>query len=51
MPTETILVDSNIWLYAYAKARQKEYEEIHQLARSFFQNLIKDQEIKIAVIS
>jgi len=51
MPTEIILVDSNIWLYAYAKARQKEYEKIHLLARSFFQNLIQDSRIKMAVTS
>jgi len=51
MPIDIVLVDSNIWLYAYAKARQKEYEEIHQLARSFFQNLIQNPKIKIATTS
>jgi predicted nucleic acid-binding protein len=51
MVREIVMVDTNIWMYAYREPIEESYLEIHRKAESFLQNLLKDISVQIALTS
>jgi predicted nucleic acid-binding protein len=44
-------VDTNIWEFGFVKPKEKEFSELHELARSFLSSILADETIRIAVSS
>ncbi len=47
----SILIDTNIWHFAYVEPKELQYEEIHQKAKEFLFNKLKEKGIKIFLTS
>lgn len=43
-----VLVDTNIWQFAFVKPRESEFVQIHELAKSFLSGLLDDNRVRIA---
>ncbi len=48
MPSH-ILIDTNIWHFALVKAREKEFAEIHMMAKDALEELLADRDIRVAM--
>ncbi|MEE8167342.1 MAG: hypothetical protein V3T58_00530 [Candidatus Hydrothermarchaeales archaeon] len=48
MPSH-ILIDTNIWHFAFVKPREDEFAEIHGVAKDVLQELLSDREVRIGM--
>ncbi len=46
-----VLVDTNIWQYAFVRPREKEFAVVHELAQPFLSGLLADELIRIPMSS
>ena len=44
-----VLVDTNIWHFAFVKPREQEFAEVHALARDAVEELLTDRGVRIAM--
>jgi hypothetical protein len=49
--SESIIIDTNLWLYSYIEPKDEESQELHNQAKRFLVPILKNPEIIISFSS